>query len=131
MNNIEEITSAFDLNSYAVAPGYFHSQLLCFEEKYREEFKDGWGQFYAAYLKGLTNKSNLDYDEWAFLCEHFLKESWQPPGRCTEFHEEPEKSSRAFLLEFTFVRSAPLFRDSRANDCLVRMGGDGWPETIG
>jgi hypothetical protein len=82
----------FDIDAHALAPGYFDDRMRQFEEQYRKEFPNGWGEFLAAYSNDRTEKGNLDYDEWAFLCEHFLRNAfpWQPPGECTDFQEKPE-----------------------------------------
>ncbi len=98
MNNFltHSLDDAFDLSAHTVKPGHFRSRLDFLEQKYRLEFKEGWGEFFAMYSKGRTPKGNLDYDEWAFLCEHFMEEltqTWPPGGYCEEFQERPEAIS--------------------------------------
>ena len=89
----------FDINAHKVEPGYFKKEWIEFEVKYRSEYPNGWGQFYAEYLKGNTDPCNLDYDEWAFLCEHFMAEELScgeygfPPGAATSHQEKPESAS--------------------------------------
>jgi hypothetical protein len=85
----------FDINVHALAPGYFDDRMRHFEEQYHKDFPNGWGEFFAAYSNGLTDKGNLDYDEWAFLCEHFLRNAflWRPPGECLALQEKPEINS--------------------------------------
>lgn len=83
----------FDIDAHALAPEYFRERMSHFENQYHDRFQTGWGEFFAAYSNGLTEKGNLDYDEWAFLCEHFMRKSWQPPGICIGSHEKPEIDS--------------------------------------
>jgi hypothetical protein len=86
----------FDVDAHAVAPGYFDDRIAHFEQQFRNEFPQGWPEFYAAYSIGNVERTNLDYDEWAFLCEHFLRkltETWQPPGACVGSPEKPEIDS--------------------------------------
>lgn len=83
----------FDFDAHALAPGYFDDRMDHFQKEYRDKFPDGWGQFFADYSCGLTEKGNLDYDEWAFLCEWKLTQSSQPPGICVSSHEKPEVDS--------------------------------------
>jgi hypothetical protein len=66
----------FDISAHALAPGYFDDRIHHFEEQYRTVFPLGWGEFLDAYSNGRTDKGNLDYDEWAFLCEHFLRDAF-------------------------------------------------------
>jgi hypothetical protein len=94
-----DTSDQFDLASFEVDSGYVKSQIDLYEEKYRAEFSHGWGEFFAAYSKGLTDNSNLDYDEWAFLCEHFMHQSWTPPERLEMIcHERPEAISGLSIL---------------------------------
>jgi hypothetical protein len=86
----------FDPDAHALAPGYFRDRMTYFEEHYRGTYRTGWGEFFAAYSNGLTEKGNLDYDEWAFLCEHSMREltqRFEPPGVCVSFREKPEADS--------------------------------------
>jgi hypothetical protein len=98
MTNINcsyEEKKTFDLSAFRVEVGYFRHQVDVFANKYQSEF-EGWGDFYARYANGLVDKGNLDYDEWAFLCEHFMKEltvSGEPPGNSVDLHEKPETFS--------------------------------------
>ena len=93
----EEMTlQEFCLADHAVEPEYFLNQVKHFEEKYQEQFPEGWNEFYVAYSLGITDKGILDYDEWAFLCQHFMREltqSWQPPGEASQAQERPEANS--------------------------------------
>jgi hypothetical protein len=91
----------FDIDAHALAPGYFHDRMIYFEEQYRQKFQTGWGEFFAAYSNGRTEKGNLDYDEWAFLCEHCMRkltQPFQPPGICVGSREKPETDS-GFSIE--------------------------------
>jgi len=86
----------FNIDAHGLAPEYFEQRLGQFEKQYREKFPKGWPEFYAAYSKGDTDVNNLDFDEWAFLCEHFLRkktQTWQPPGMCVSSSEKPEAVS--------------------------------------
>jgi hypothetical protein len=84
----------FDIDAHALAPEYFSNRMSYFEERFHDKFPTGWGGFFEAYSDGLTEAGNLDYDEWAFLCEHFLRKPWQPPGICFGGpHEKPETDS--------------------------------------
>jgi len=85
----------FDIDAHALAPGYFDDRMRHFEEQYRKDFPHGSGEFFDAYSNGRTDKGNLDYDEWAFLCEHFLSNAFpgQPPGECVDIPEKPESIS--------------------------------------
>lgn len=90
INNVA--VEATDLPSGIVQRGYFRSRLDFFEAKYIAAFPRGWGQFFMQYSKGKTPPGNMEYDEWAFLCEHFweeLTQSW-PTGDCENSKEEPE-----------------------------------------
>lgn len=99
MTNINGQTIAFeefDVDAHALAPEYFDDRMHHFEEMYHKTFPGGWGEFFDAYSNGHTEKGNLDFDEWAFLCEHFLRKltrAWQPPGVCVDFLEKPETVS--------------------------------------
>jgi hypothetical protein len=67
-----------------------------FEAKYRDVFPGGWRDFLVAYTLRRTDHDNLDYDEWAFLCEQFekeLTEPWRPPDSCADSQEKPEATS--------------------------------------
>ena len=64
----------FDLAAHEVEPGYFKIQMERFEQLYHCEFPGGWGEFFNAYSAGTTDQGNLDFEEWAFLCEHFRRE---------------------------------------------------------
>jgi len=89
-----ETAEQFDLAQFEVEEGYFIAQVGRYEEKYKEEYPHGWGEFFAAYLSGRADEGNLDYDEWAFLCEHFMSQLWIPPGDpYSPFHEKPETIS--------------------------------------
>jgi hypothetical protein len=86
----------FDFDAHALAPGYFEERIAQFESQYRDKFPSGWPQFFAAYSSGKLETECLDYDEWAFLCEHFMREltqTWQPPGTCVSSREKPEVAS--------------------------------------
>ena len=104
MTNINGQTIAAEdayLTAHEVAPGYFLERVRFFERKYQTEFQGGWGDFLGAYTQGRTDQANLDFDEWAFLCEHFmcehfmreLTEPWRPPVGCSDFPEKPEANS--------------------------------------
>ena len=99
MSSQVETVEQFDLASFEVDSGYFKSQIAAFAEKYRSLYPNGWGQFYAAYLNKQTDQENLDYDEWAFLCEHFMSQLWTPPlSPSLPLHEKPEITSGFSIL---------------------------------
>ena len=84
------------LSACEVSDNPFLQRISFFEQKYRDKFQGGWVEFYFAHTLGKTDESNLDYDEWAFLCEHFMKElteSWRPPGGDVNSQEKPELNS--------------------------------------
>jgi len=122
-NSISENTTnqCFDLSSYEVEPGYFQEQSLEYEKKYKREFPGGWGEFFGLYSSGRTDKGNLDYDEWAFLCEHFmiqeLTHSSSPPGKRDSCREEPETISGFSFAGEAFVRPYSVLRNCKANSC--------------
>jgi hypothetical protein len=96
-NNIGQNIAGEDsyLTAHEVAPGYFLERIRFFEQKYQNEFRS-WRDFLVAYTLGRTDQDNLDYDEWAFLCEHFMEELTQPlrpPSGCADFQEKPEINS--------------------------------------
>lgn len=110
----------FDLASFEVDSGYFKEQIGRYEEQYRAEYPHGWGQFFAAYSNGETDKGNLDYDEWAFLCEHFMRQSWTPPANLrAECNGKPETNSGFFFVGAKYcsilTRTSPDFPGSSAN----------------
>ncbi len=108
-----ETAEQFDLASFEVDNGYFKEQNTRYEERYRDQFPNGWGEFFAAYSKGEVDKGNLDYDEWAFLCEHFMSQSWAPPGSSATCHERPEMISGFFVFGRSIVRSRAIFWGAR------------------
>ena len=75
MGHYIAVQGDFHPDTHALAPGYFRDRMTYFEQHYRGAYRTGWGEFFAAYSNGLTDKGNLDYDEWAFLCEHFMREA--------------------------------------------------------
>jgi hypothetical protein len=88
-------------STHVVESGYFRERMHHFEDQYRAAYPRGWGEFFADYSNGKTDEENLDYDEWAFLCEHFMREltgSSQPPGDCGESQERPERFSGLSFL---------------------------------
>ena len=91
----KSLEEEFDLSAHWVATGHFYAQISVYEEMYRESYPEGWGDFLAKYSKGETDPSNLDYDEWAFLCEHFMQRLTQgePPGSEVDCQEKPENVS--------------------------------------
>jgi len=106
----EQVTQECGFDVHIVQEQYFRDRWNYFQEVYKNEYPGGWAMFYAAYLNGCTDPANLDYDEWAFLCEHFMRDltqSWQPPGNCSDFQEKPEANSG-----FSFVRQ---------NRCSIRI----------
>ena len=109
MTNINGQTIAAEdayLTAHEVAPGYFLERVRFFERKYQTEFQGGWGDFLGAYTQGRTDQANLDFDEWAFFCEHFMRElteSWRrPPVGCSDSLEKPEANSG-----FSFIGGIP------------------------
>lgn len=109
------------VDTHVVEVSYFIGRVHTFESKYHEEFPGGWGEFFADFLNGKTDKGNLDYDEWGFLCEHFMKEltqsPFEPPGDCADSQEKPEAYSGFFFCGRSFVRSESIFRETRRNAC--------------
>jgi hypothetical protein len=86
----------FDIAVHALPLGYFENKLNELEEQNRSDFPNGWPEFYAKYSKGELDGANLEYDEWAFVCEHFLRDHTrpcEPPGISINACEEPELSS--------------------------------------
>lgn len=100
LNSQAEAAQQFDLKNFEVEAGYFKTQMDRFEEMYRTEFPSGWGEFFAAYSIGQVDKTNLDYDEWAFLCEHFMYQSWawDPPEDPTDPHREKSETISGFSV---------------------------------
>jgi hypothetical protein len=97
----------FDPAVHVLEPGYFDARRHHFEEQYKSTFPAGSGQFFDAYSNGDTDLGNLDFEEWAFICEHFLvsiTESWCPPSECAKLQEKPESNSG-----FSFGRGNPWF----------------------
>jgi hypothetical protein len=80
----------FDPTVHTLDPGYFDARMRHFEEKYRSDFRGGSGEFFEAYSNGRADPGNLDFEEWSFLCEHFLRAVERPPGECDTFHVGPE-----------------------------------------
>lgn len=117
INGHSIVLEDFDIDAHALAPEYFDERMTHFEEQYHDKFHDGWGEFFAAYSNGRTEKGNLDYDEWAFLCEHFMRKwaqpCWQqPPGVYAGSREKPEIDS-GFSIEGGL-------------SCLIRFDISGW-----
>jgi hypothetical protein len=110
-----------DMASHVMARGHFREKIEAYQDTYRNQFPGGWGEFFAAYSKRLTPKGNLDYDEWAFLCEHFMEELTQsgPPGDCDHFHEKPESTS-GFFIGGSVVRLASVLSKSRRCSCRLQ-----------
>ena len=78
--NAKSTNSAFSVNF--VQSDYFLVRIREFEMRYRNAFEN-WEHFYAEYSKGTLDKNNSDYDEWAFLCTHFMSQLIDgegPPG---------------------------------------------------
>ncbi len=97
------------LLAHEVTQRQFLDRVQFFEHKYTDVFPNGWRDFLVAYTVGQTDEENLDYDEWAFLCEQFareLTEPWRPPGSCADSQEKPETTSG-----FSF---------GGVTDCLIR-----------
>lgn len=61
-----------------VQSDYFLARVREFEHKYRQS----WFEFFAAYSHVDTDQDNLDFEEWAFLCEQFF-------GQLIEMDEGP------------------------------------------
>jgi len=83
------------LAAHEVKREHFLSRVSFFEGKYRDAFPGGWRDFLVAYTLRRTDHDNLDYDEWAFLCEQFEREltEWRPPDSCADSQEKPEATS--------------------------------------
>jgi hypothetical protein len=110
----------FDVDAHALAPGYFNDRMTYFEEQFKDKFPTGWGEFFAAYSIGKTEKGNLDYDEWAFLCEHFLRkltQPWEPPGICVSSREKPEIDSGFSIEGGCHWLNRPLIRFDTLTSC--------------
>lgn len=94
MNNFTVNTvETFNLSEHQVNSDHFKGRVLYFEKKYRDEFEGGSEDFLVSYKNNLTDPGNLDYDEWAFLCEQFMEERgqyWPPPGDFVNHQEKPE-----------------------------------------
>ena len=95
MTNTGHANSVDYLTAHEVQPGCFLARIHVFEEQYRTEYPGGWREFQVAYSLDLADQENLDFDEWAFLCEHFAQELTQPspPGVFTDVQEKPEFNS--------------------------------------
>jgi hypothetical protein len=100
INFVQDQIQDCESNSQVVQSGYFRDRMSYFQEHYKDKFPKGWGEFFAAYSNRCTDEGNLDYDEWAFLCEHFMRErtSWQPPENCAESREKPETISGFYFV---------------------------------
>ena len=86
----------FDIGLHALPQGYFDQLLAGFEEQFKSAFPSGWPEFYAKYSSGELDPGNVEYEEWAFVCEHFLREhtrTCEPPGMGINSREEPESNS--------------------------------------
>ena len=87
-----------------VQSDYFLERIQQFEIKYKDEY-NGWGAFLSDYSKGLADRDNSDFDEWAFLCEHFLEDLIEsgddtgPPGAKKYAPQKPESDSGFSFLE--------------------------------
>jgi len=101
------------LSAYTVDAGYLRSRLEFFATKYVGEFNH-WSKFYAAYTRKELPYGNLDYEEWAFLCEQMLYEQTEssPPGNCLDSDERPDTDSGLSYWRTRLVRSSRLFRQS-------------------
>lgn len=91
--NTKSINTGLSVNF--VQDDYFLIRIREFEIQYHNDFQD-WGDFYAQYSKGTLDKNNFDYDEWAYLCRHFMSaliEGEDPPGPKVESAQKPESDS--------------------------------------
>ncbi len=81
MSNAKEPTrTAFAVNF--VQTRYFLDRIHELEVKYRDQW-EGWEEFLSAYSNNRVDRNNSDFDEWAFLCNHFkvdLTESGRDTG---------------------------------------------------
>jgi len=116
------------LSAYEVDSIAFLDRISFFEQKYQAQFQGGWSEFYLAYTTGQVDGSNLDYDEWAFLCEHFMKElteSWRPPGFCVDSQERPETNSglsfAGRIIECLTRRSISLMWSERLTNGIITV----------
>jgi hypothetical protein len=112
MNFIETMTGmhgALCPSAHAVEPDYLHTRLESFASKY-PEFSH-WSIFFAAYSKKELSRDNLDFHEWAFLCEQILYEETEssPPNGCGDSKVRPEIDSGLSSWRAKFVRSRSLF----------------------
>jgi hypothetical protein len=116
MNFIDTTSGTRDdlaLSAYAVDAGYLRSRFEFFATKYAEEFNH-WSKFYAAYTRKELSYDNLDYEEWAFLCEQMLYEQTEssPPAGCIDSDERPDIDSGLSYWRIRLVRPRRLFRQS-------------------
>jgi hypothetical protein len=104
MSNTNQTDTMGALSVDFVQPSYFLGRIQQFEIKYKNEY-NGWGEFLSAYSKGQVDRDNSDFDEWAFLCEHFMENLIEsgddvgPPGAKGYAPQKPESDSGFFFLE--------------------------------
>ena len=112
------------MSAYMVETSYHRERMEFFAHKYEAEFKH-WSDFFAAYSKKELSRDNLDYDEWAFLCEQMLYEQTEssPPCDCLEFDERPESISGLRLWSHRIVQPRSVFRDPRASRFGLQRSG--------
>ena len=73
MNEHTNITVNSELSVNFVQSGYFLNRVHEFEAKYSDQWEN-WLEFLAEYRcrNNSVDFGNSDFDEWAFLCEHFM-----------------------------------------------------------
>ncbi len=104
MSNINQTDTKSALSVTFVQASYFLERIQQFEIKYKNKY-NGWGEFLSAYSNGQVDRDNSDFDEWAFLCEHFMEDLIQsgddtgPPGAKGYAPQKPESDSGFFFLE--------------------------------
>ena len=84
---------AYDLTSRSDEQNYHRERMEFFSSKYAQQFTH-WSAFYAAYSKRELSLDNLDFDEWAFLCEQMLYEQTEsgPPLESYDLKARPDNS---------------------------------------
>lgn len=134
MSHINQTTKTeFSVNF--VQASYFLGRIHEFEVKYRDQWQ-GWGEFLSDYSKKRVDRDNSDFDEWAFLCNHFMADLIQsghdtgPPGDKRYAPQKPESDSGFCFLEtdcsthrsISRTHSEPSLR-ARATRRLLAPGG--------
>lgn len=97
-----ENTESYDSMGFQVVDGgYFGQRVHEMAEKYRDSFPGGWTEFLAKHSKGETDPNNYDFDEWAFVCDHYIQtvlDTSPPMASCSAKLEGPESISGLSLL---------------------------------